>query len=129
LELDGKLSSFILILSSRATVTLTCLGWTKTAFAATLLRLTDGVTKSFVWFILVFTNITTIISAAVPWMQCDPLAKTWDPALPGSCWAPKVGTKIWIGMGGSSILFPSLVRSQVRESHTLTLLLQHTPPL
>lgn len=82
------------------------MGWTKMAFAVTLLRLSEGVTKAFIWFIIISLNVTTIISAAVPWMQCVPLAKTWDGTLPGTCWAPKVGTKIWIGMGGSSHLFP-----------------------
>jgi hypothetical protein len=94
------LAKFIILLSSRATLTLTAAGWTKMAFAATLLRLTEGFTKRFVWFIIISLNVTTIISALVPWIQCEPIAKTWDPTLPGTCWAPKVGTKIWIGMGG-----------------------------
>jgi hypothetical protein len=95
------LAKFLIILSSRATFTITALGWTKTAFAVTLLRLTTGMTKSFVWFIIISVNITTIVSAAVPWIQCNPIAKTWTPDMPGTCWAPKVGTKIWIGTAGS----------------------------
>ncbi|KAK4040973.1 hypothetical protein C8A01DRAFT_35029 [Parachaetomium inaequale] len=89
------LSKFIIISSSRATFTLTSLGWTKTAFAVTLLRLTAGRTKGFVWFVIVSINITTI---------CAPLDKVWNPAVPGSCWAPKVGTKVWIGLGAYSAL-------------------------
>ncbi|KAF2280142.1 uncharacterized protein EI97DRAFT_429900, partial [Westerdykella ornata] len=102
------LSKFIILISSRATFTLISIGWSKTAFAVALLRLTTGLTRSSVWFIIISLNITTIISALVPWIQCAPLAKTWDPAIPGTCWAPKVGTKIWIGMGGLFIFFPSL---------------------
>jgi hypothetical protein len=82
-------------------VTLTALSWTKTAFAVTLLRLTTDGTRKFVWFIIVSLQITMGFSAAVPWIQCNPIAKTWEPMLPGSCWANKVGTKIWIGTGGS----------------------------
>ena len=97
------LAKFLIIISSRATFTITALGWTKTAFAVTLLRLTTGMTKSFLWFIIISVNITTIVSAAVPWIQCDPIAKTWVPDMPGACWAPKVGTKVWIGTAGPSV--------------------------
>lgn len=95
-----NLARFIILLSSRASFTLTALGWTKTAFAVTLLRLTDGFTRSFVWFIIISLNATTVVSGLVPWIQCTPLEKTWNPTVEGACWAPKVGTKIWIGMGG-----------------------------
>ena len=97
-------SKFVILISSRATITLTSLGWTKTAFAVTLLRLTAGMARAFVWFVIASLNVMAIVSALVPWIQCKPLAKTWDGAVPGTCWAPQVGTKVWIGMGGS---FPS----------------------
>ncbi|KAK4213408.1 hypothetical protein QBC37DRAFT_423055 [Rhypophila decipiens] len=98
-------AKFIILLSARASFTLTALGWTKTAFAITLLRLTEGITRTFVWFIIISLNVTTIISGLVPWIQCSPLEKTWDPMTrEGQCWAPKVGTKIWIGMGAYSAL-------------------------
>jgi hypothetical protein len=95
---------FTLVLSSRATVTITALVWTKTAFAITLLRLTKGMTKAFVWFIIISMNIAMGFSAMVPWIQCTPLAKGWISSLPGTCWAPRVGSKIWIATGGA---FPS----------------------
>jgi hypothetical protein len=91
---------FTLILSSRATVTITAIVWTKTAFAVTLLRLTDGKIRAFVWFIIVSLSITMGFSAAVPWIQCNPIQKGWQPMLPGYCWAPGVGTNIWIATGG-----------------------------
>jgi len=90
----------IILLSVRVTFTMTSMAWTKTAFAVTLLRLTAGWTRSFVWFIIISLNVTTIVSASIPWIRCKPLAKTWDRALPGTCWAPMVGTKIYISMGG-----------------------------
>lgn len=85
-------------------MTLTALSWTKTAFAVTLLRLTSDGTRMFVWFIIVSLQITMGFSAVVPWIQCNPIAKTWNPSLPGVCWAEKVGTKIWIGTGAYSAL-------------------------
>ncbi|KAK0619105.1 hypothetical protein B0T14DRAFT_602995 [Immersiella caudata] len=100
----NDLARFIILLSSRATATLTALSWTKTAFAVTLLRLTADGTRTLVWFIIVSLQITMGFSAAVPWIQCNPIAKTWDPMLPGTCWANKVGTKIWIGTGAYSAL-------------------------
>lgn len=93
---------FTLLLSSRATVTITAIVWTKSAFAVTLLRLTTGRMKTFVWFILISMNVVMGVSALVPWIQCRPLAKGWDASLEGTCWAPGVGVDIWIPTGGSS---------------------------
>ncbi|GAB1317012.1 Rhodopsin domain-containing protein [Madurella fahalii] len=93
---------FLLLLSSRATVTISAVVWTKTAFAVTLLRLTDGTMRRFVWFIIVSLSVTMGFSAAVPWIQCAPLAKGWDSSIPGTCWAPGVGVNIWIATGAYS---------------------------
>ncbi|KAK4244240.1 hypothetical protein C7999DRAFT_35391 [Corynascus novoguineensis] len=99
------LPKFIIIINSRATTTLTSMGWTKTAFGVTLLRLTTNWTRKFVWFIIISLNVTTAISAAIPWIQCQPLNKAWlGDSIPGSCWAPGVGTKIWIALGAYSAL-------------------------
>jgi hypothetical protein len=95
-----NITRFLLILSSRATTTITATVLTKTAFAATLLRLTAGRIKHFVWFIIVSMNIAMGFSAVVPWIQCQPLDKGWIPNRPGTCWATQVGTKIWIATGG-----------------------------
>ena len=97
---DTNISSFLIILSSRASVTITAIVWTKTAFAVTLLRLTTGAAKRFVWFIIITLNIVMGVSAMVPWIQCQPLEKTWSPAVAGTCWAAGVGTKVWIATGG-----------------------------
>lgn len=95
---------FTLILSSRATITITALVWAKTAFAVTLLRLTEGAVWRFLWFIIVSMNIAMGFSAAIPWIQCAPLAKGWDTSIDGHCWAPGVGVKIWIATGAYSAL-------------------------
>ncbi|KAK4031333.1 hypothetical protein C8A01DRAFT_51553 [Parachaetomium inaequale] len=73
---------FIIVIYSRATITITAAVWTKTAFALTLLRLTTGMTKAFVWFIIISMNIAMGFAAMVPWIQCKPLAKGWIMDLP-----------------------------------------------
>lgn len=93
-------TALTLLLSSRATVTITATVWTKTAFAVTLLRLTEGATKKLLWFIIVSMNILMGVSALVPWIQCIPLDKGWIRTLDGACWAPGVGTTVWIATGG-----------------------------
>ena len=94
-----------LALSSRATVTITAIVWTKTAFAVTLLRLTSGTMKAFVWFVILSTNIAMGLGAMVPWIQCVPLAKGWNRTLEGSCWGPDDAINIWIATGGTSSMF------------------------
>lgn len=71
--------------------------WSKTSFAVTLLRFTEGYTKIAVWFCIVFMNIAMTLSAIFTWTKCDPPAKTWDPSVPGTCWdaAPTVGYSIF----------------------------------
>ncbi|KAK1826127.1 hypothetical protein QBC39DRAFT_269741 [Podospora conica] len=93
---------FLIILNARAVTTLSALCLTKTSFAVTLLRLTTEKTKAFVWFIIISLNILLGFSAAIPFIQCDPIAKTWNNALDGKCWAPGVGVKIWIATGAYS---------------------------
>ena len=98
-------TKWILILDSRATTTLTALAWTKTAFAVSLLRLVQGRTKAFVWFLIITLNIALGFSAMVPWIQCQPVAKRWHFELEGQCWPLAVGIKIWIGTGALSSLY------------------------
>lgn len=93
---------FTVILTSRATVTITAITWTKTAFAITLLRLTTGMTKAFVWFIIISINIAMGFSALFPWIRCSPVAKAWDDSVPGTCWPRRVEADLWTGTGGVS---------------------------
>ncbi|KAK3363249.1 hypothetical protein B0T25DRAFT_33881 [Lasiosphaeria hispida] len=74
----------------------------KTSFAITLLRLTDGWLKWFVWFIIITLNATQHASAVFFWVSCDPPAKTWNPTLEGTCWSPKIMSILpWV-IGGWS---------------------------
>ena len=57
----------------------------KTSFAVTLLRITNGYTKMFVWFAIVIMNICMGLAALFVWVKCTPVRKTWDFTVPGTC--------------------------------------------
>lgn len=60
--------------------------WSKTSFAVTVLRISDGWTKRFVWFVIVSVNVALGLSIAITWGQCMPLKKVYTPNVPGTCW-------------------------------------------
>ncbi|KAM7210722.1 hypothetical protein V8F06_013900 [Rhypophila decipiens] len=62
--------------------------WSKTAFAITLLRLTEGKTKAFVWFVVISMNVIMTAEVILVWIKCTPVQKTWDKTVPGTCWDP-----------------------------------------
>lgn len=57
----------------------------KTSFAVTLLRITTDYTKMFVWFVIGIMNIAMGLAALFTWVKCNPVRKTWDPSIPGTC--------------------------------------------
>jgi len=63
--------------------------WSKTSFAITVLRISNGWTKKFVWFIIISVNVSLGLSIALTWGQCKPFAKIYNPRLNGAC-MPKV---------------------------------------
>ncbi|KAI1866324.1 uncharacterized protein JN550_007712 [Neoarthrinium moseri] len=77
----------IQFLTSVSTV-FSCLGaaWSKTSFAITLLRVTDGFVKLGIWAIIVTLNITMAFNAILPFIWCDPPIKGWTPFVRGTCW-------------------------------------------
>jgi len=76
---------FSLIANLRATFAVVAAAWTKTAFAITLLRLTEGWTKRFIWFVIITVNIALGMSGLLFWVQCTPVQKSWTPTIPGKC--------------------------------------------
>jgi hypothetical protein len=64
--------------------------WSKTSFAVTLLRLMKGKMLVVVWVIIITMNIAMDLNAIFLWVRCSPVALTWDPRGPGTCWAPQV---------------------------------------
>ncbi|SPO01712.1 uncharacterized protein DNG_04385 [Cephalotrichum gorgonifer] len=64
--------------------------WSKTSFAITLLRISDGRIKWLIWFIIATVNITLTLTAIFMWVQCNPPRKSYTPTLEGECWNGRV---------------------------------------
>lgn len=62
--------------------------WSKTSFALTILRLTDGWLRKVIWGIIITMNLFMGGTALINYIRCWPLDKLWDftGALPGTCW-------------------------------------------
>jgi len=84
-----EIAKVLLLLNVGGTFSVTAAIWSKTSFAVTLLRLTNGWTKGLVWFIIISMNIAMGLSALFIWVQCTPVEKAWKPFMVGAkCWAP-----------------------------------------
>ncbi len=73
----------------------------KTSFALTLLRLTDGWMKWFIIALIVLLNTTHLVSVATFWLSCNPPAKTYNYMLPGECWPTSVTVNYSFFVGGN----------------------------
>ncbi|KAK0625472.1 hypothetical protein B0T17DRAFT_508459 [Bombardia bombarda] len=80
------LNIFLLITNLAGTFSILSALWSKTSFAITVLRISTGWTKALVVFIIISVNISLGVAIAITWGQCTPIAKTWQPRLPGTCW-------------------------------------------
>jgi len=76
--------------------------FSKTSFAITLLRLTDGWMRRFVWFLIITLNLILQPTAFFFWLQCDPPEKTWNRKIDGTCW-PNEFTMIYGWIAGCRI--------------------------
>lgn len=72
------------------TLSTSATGISKTSFIVTMLRLTYGRMKQFIWVILVVINLVMGVTGLFVWIQCIPMAKLWDPTIDGACWDPNV---------------------------------------
>jgi len=82
--------TMVKLINAGGSLSLTAAIWSKTSFALTLLRLTEGRMKWVIWFIIISMNIAMGLSALFVWVQCTPLPRIWDPTVPGKCWDPHV---------------------------------------
>lgn len=64
--------------------------FSKISFGVTLLRLTKGPTRIFVWICCVLLFLLMLPSAFMSWAECRPVAKLWNFMLEGSCWDKSV---------------------------------------
>ncbi|ETS78578.1 hypothetical protein PFICI_10640 [Pestalotiopsis fici W106-1] len=76
--------------------------WSKTAFAVTLLRISTGWQKSFIWFIIVSVNAVLGASAVMTWARCWPVEKLWMMSVAGECWSYKFNVRYNIFTAGYS---------------------------
>lgn len=90
IELAPKIFDLLKVINLCGTFSLTAAIWSKTSFALTLLRLTEGWMKWTVWYIILSMNIAMGLSALFIWVQCNPIEKSWNVTMPGTCWDPKV---------------------------------------
>ncbi|KEZ44897.1 hypothetical protein SAPIO_CDS2236 [Scedosporium apiospermum] len=60
--------------------------WSKTSFAMTLLGVSKGWAKCFIWFIIISVHIVLGANATIQWIQCWPIEKYWEQTIPGKCW-------------------------------------------
>jgi len=104
-----NIDRFILVSNTRATFTICAISWTKTAFAITLLRLTEGWTKRFLWFVIISVNIALGLSALLSWVHCTPIEKSWKPSLPDKCLSQSVLLQYAIVGGGTWPVFESAI--------------------
>jgi hypothetical protein len=89
-ELLPSIFDLLKVINLSGTFSLTAAIWSKTSFALTLLRLTEGWMKVVVWFIIISMNIAMGLSALFIWVQCTPIEKSWNVLMEGTCWSPEV---------------------------------------
>jgi hypothetical protein len=70
--------------ASALTVSIAAITLSKISFGVTLLRLTEGWYKAYVWFAITTLAIFAIPAAVLPWVLCKPLTKTFVDILPGN---------------------------------------------
>ncbi|KAK4203218.1 hypothetical protein QBC40DRAFT_29529 [Triangularia verruculosa] len=81
-----NLNIYLLYCNLAGTFSILAALWSKTSFAITILRISDGWMKWLVWFIIVTVNLSLGVAIALTWGQCTPIAKIWQPMLEGECW-------------------------------------------
>ncbi|KAK3327026.1 hypothetical protein B0T19DRAFT_151020 [Cercophora scortea] len=98
----GQDSSFMILMMTRTTFTITAAAWSKTAFAITMLRIGEGWMKWFLWFIIVSLNVSMGLNAMIGWVGCSPVSKSWDMTVQGTCLDLSVIVNIGYVSGGYS---------------------------
>lgn len=89
---------------------ITAASLSKTSWAVTLLRIERGWVRILLWFIIVSMNVLMGLTALFHYVQCSPVARSWDNTLPGTCWPPDVLTDFAIASGGKTLTIPMIFR-------------------
>jgi hypothetical protein len=81
-----KISQLVPVTAAAGTFSICAAIWSKTSFALTLLRLTEGWMRWVLWFVIISMNVAMGFSAIIFFIQCQPIRKSWDPFSEGTCW-------------------------------------------
>ena len=79
--------------------------WSKTSFALTLLRLTQGWMKALIWFIIITMNAIMGTAMLFMWIKCRPFARVWDSNLEGWCIDPAIIVTLYQWSAGESLVW------------------------
>jgi len=80
------------VFSVAGTLSICASVWSKTSFALTILRLTNGWLRKVIWALIISMNVFMGVTALINYIHCWPLDKLWDftGAVPGTCWPIEV---------------------------------------
>ena len=81
----AEFASLLLVSNAAGFASILAACWSKTSFAMTLLRITQGWTRVFVWFVIITINLTLGMTATIQWAQCTPVEKIWISDMKGKC--------------------------------------------
>jgi len=96
------------LISSAGVFSICACTWSKTSFAVTLLRLTDGWKKWVIWYIIISMNLAMAVTSTLPFVSCTPIYRSWNPTITeGSCFDQKIIVNFDIFSAGESALGPS----------------------
>ncbi|KXX82395.1 hypothetical protein MMYC01_201371 [Madurella mycetomatis] len=85
------LPMFLLMSNTSGFFSILAAMWSKTSFAITVLRISDGWIKKFVWFVIISINVFMGFNALATYIQCSPTEKLWSPFMSeGTCWPKQV---------------------------------------
>ncbi|KAI0438217.1 hypothetical protein F4803DRAFT_535784 [Xylaria telfairii] len=81
-----KWSDILILLYISGLFSILAAAVSKTSFALTLLRISNGWVKCAVWFAILTINVVMGLSIIFNWVQCTPVEKNFNLFIPGTCW-------------------------------------------
>ncbi|KAJ4292242.1 hypothetical protein N0V88_005873 [Collariella sp. IMI 366227] len=82
---EVSIVTFYSITAGFHSILATC--WSKTSFAISLLRISQGKVHNAVWFIIISTNLVLGSNGAIQWAQCWPVPKRWHSDMEGTSYS------------------------------------------
>jgi len=98
---EAAVNRLVLVGMCATTLAIVSQSWSKTSFAITLLRITDGKIKLFLWIAIIAMNVLFGLGSLFFWIPCMPLKKAWQPLTRGTCWDPWFNVVFGIVVSGT----------------------------